>query len=311
MASWQAHALDFLCRVTIKRKLKHSPDLAAVRAAMGGGNRPLPMPAGVSFQGTVVGGVPGEWVIAEGTGANAPTLLYLHGGGYFACSPRTHRPITAFFARAGLAVFVPDYRLAPEHPYPAALDDAEAVWDALRHEGRAAARLTLAGDSAGGGLALALLMKLRDNHKALPAAAALFSPWTDLAGTGASVTTNLRREALLWGPGLQTGAGFYVGNSDPRTPYISPQYGELRGLPPLLIHVGAREILLDDSRRLAAAATAAGVRTELRVWPVVPHVWQLAHSFVPEARESLQRAVNFLNEAMAQAPLELVAAPAS
>jgi len=310
MASWQAHALDLLCRLTIKRRLKKSPELAAVRAAMSGGNRPLPTPSGVSFQATVLGGVPGEWAIAEGTGPNAPTLLYLHGGGYFACSPRTHRPITASFAKAGFAVFVPDYRLAPEHPFPAALQDAEAVWDALRQDGRPASRMALAGDSAGGGLALALLLKLRDSRKTLPAAACLFSPWTDLAGTGASVITNQRRDALLWGPGLLTGAAFYAGTTDPRVPYISPHYGDFQNLPPLLIHVGAREILLDDSRRLAEAAAKAGVRVDLRVWPVVPHVWQLAQSFVPEARESLKLAGAFLRDAVADAPAPRIAEPA-
>ncbi len=311
MASWQAHFVDLICRLTIKRRLKKSPDLETVRAAMSGGNRPMPVPKDVSFQETVLGGVPGEWAVAEGTGRDAPTLLYLHGGGYFACSPRTHRPITAAFAKAGFAVFVPDYRLAPENPYPAALHDAEAVWDALRHDGRPARRMTVAGDSAGGGLTLALLTKLRDNQKALPAAACLFSPWTDLTGSGETVETNVRRDALLWGPSLLTGAAFYVGDADPTTPYISPHFGNKSGLPPLLIHVGAREILLDDSRRLASAATAAGVRVELQVWPVVPHVWQLAQSVVPEARASVKLAAAFLHGAIALAPAERVAEAAA
>jgi monoterpene epsilon-lactone hydrolase len=276
MASWQAHVLDLLLRLTVKRKLRKSPDLATVRAAMSG-SRPLPVPPGVSFQSSVIGGVPGEWAVAAGTGPTAPTLLYLHGGGYFACSPLTHRPITAAFARAGFAVFVPDYRLAPEHPYPAALDDAHAVWSALRQEGRPAARMAVAGDSA---------------------AACLFSPWTDLAGTGASVTANVRRDALLWGPGLLTGAGFYIGGADAREPYISPLYAQMHGLPPLLFHVGEREILLDDSRRVADAAGRAGVRVQLRIWPVVAHVWQLAQSFVPEARESMAIASAFLHDAI-------------
>jgi monoterpene epsilon-lactone hydrolase len=297
MASWQAHVLDLLLRLTVKRKLRKSPDLATVRAAMSG-SRPLPVPPGVSFQSSVIGGVPGEWAVAAGTGPTAPTLLYLHGGGYFACSPLTHRPITAAFARAGFAVFVPDYRLAPEHPYPAALDDAHAVWSALRQEGRPAARMAVAGDSAGGGLALALMLRLRDEHQALPAAACLFSPWTDLAGTGASVTANVRRDALLWGPGLLTGAGFYIGGADAREPYISPLYAQMHGLPPLLFHVGEREILLDDSRRVADAAGRAGVRVQLRIWPVVAHVWQLAQSFVPEARESMAIASAFLHDAI-------------
>lgn len=297
MASWQAHALDIACRVFVKRKMKKSPDLQTVRAALSGNGRVPPVPQGTRIEPATLGGVPGEWVRHERTQAGAPVLLYLHGGGYFACSPATHRPLTSAFAHAGFAVFAPDYRLAPEHPYPAALDDAHAVWHALRAQGHAPSRLAVAGDSAGGGLSLALLLRLRDEGAALPAAACLFSPWTDLAGTGESVRGNEKREALLWGPGMPVGAGFYANGHDLRDPLLSPHYGSHAGLPPLLIHVGEREILRDDSRRLADSAGSAGVRVELRIWPVVPHVWQLGHRFVPEGRESLQRAAAFLREA--------------
>ncbi len=297
MASFQAHILDFLIRTQIKRKMKGLSDIERVRRLMEGGK--LPIPGDVSFSEETIAGVPGEWVRARGgNGTGTGTLLYLHGGGYFACSPRTHRPITAAFAKLGFSVFVPDYRLAPENPFPAAIDDAEAVWDELMKLGHAPGSTALSGDSAGGGLALALMLTLKDKGKPLPAAAALFSPWTDLAATGESVTTNASREAMFWGPGLAEGGAAYLNGADPKTPLASPLYAELSGLPPLLIHVGDREVLRDDSTRLAERARQAGVHVNLKVWPVVPHVWQLAQ-FVPEARSSMARAAQFLQAALA------------
>jgi acetyl esterase/lipase len=296
MASMQAHALDALLRVTVRRQLKKTLTLEQVRAALGGTS--VPGPKDTYYRTDIVGGVPGEWVTAPAKPADAPTLLYLHGGGYFACSPRTHRPITGWFANQGFSVFAADYRLAPEHPFPAAVEDAAAAYLALRAAGVAANRIVLAGDSAGGGLAVALLLHLRANGHALPAAAALFSPWTDLAITGASVQENIDNDAMFWAPTMPTGAQFYLGDTDPSTPLASPLYGDLHGLPPLLIHVGERELLRDDSTRLAARAQEAGVRVELQVWQVVPHVWQLAHNLVPEGRKSLKLARDFLHEAV-------------
>ena len=287
MASWQAHVLDALLRVTIKRQLKNNTDIASVRATLGGGG--VPVPKGVSFRAGVVGDVQGEWASADATSEGAPTLLYLHGGGYFACSPQTHRPLTGWFAKAGFSVFAPDYRLAPEHPFPAAVEDAEAAYLGLLGAGHAARNLVVAGDSAGGGLAVALLVKLRDGGHELPAGGALFSPWTDLAVTGDSARENVRKDAMFWAPGISVGAAFYLDGADPRTPLASPLYADLRGLPPLLIQAGERELLRDDSTRLAARTGAA-----LRIWPVVPHVWQIMHGFVPEGRESLTLAAEFL-----------------
>jgi acetyl esterase/lipase len=289
MASWQAHAADLLMRVQFKRRFKRATTALEARAVME--TATLASPAGVSFEVGTVGGVAGEW--ARPAGAASHTLLYLHGGGYIACSPKTYRSLTGACAKLGFAVFTPDYRLAPEHPFPAAVEDAQAAWHGLVALGHAPETLTISGDSAGGGLAMALLLSLRDRGEALPAAAVLFSPWTDLAATGGSVVTNVRRESMLWGPSLAAGATLYLGSVDPRTPLASPLYADMAGLPPLLIHVGSREILLDDSLRLAERARAAGVRVELRVWPVLPHVWQLL-PFVPEAAESLALAAAFL-----------------
>ncbi len=290
MASLQAHFLDFMVRTQIKPKMKGVSDVIAVRRTMEGGS--LPPPKGVMFTPGTVGGIKGEWARADGA-QPAATLLYLHGGGYFACSPRTHRPFSGTYAKHGFEVFVPDYRLAPENPFPAAVEDAEAAWQGLLDLGHAPGSLTVSGDSAGGGLSLALMLTLRDKSRPQPAAAALFSPWTDLAGTGPSVVSNAKRDAMFWAPGLVRGGETYLGGASPENPIASPHYADLHGLPPLLIHVGDREILRDDSTRLAEHARAAGGEVELRVWPVVPHVWQLAQ-FVPEARQSMQAAAAFL-----------------
>ncbi len=283
MASWQAHATSMLLKATVKRKLRRASDPVSARLALE-----------ASAKGSVrapdfVGGVPGEW---QGD-ADAPvTVLYLHGGGYFACSPRTHRPITQGLAQGGVRVFAADYRLAPENPYPAALEDAVAAYRGLLDAG--ITRIAVGGDSAGGGLTVALMLRLRDLRVPMPARAVLFSPWTDLAATGSTLQTNSRRCAMFDGTGIARAGAAYVGDEDPRDPLISPLYGDFTGLPPLLIHVGEAEVLRDDSTRLADRARAAGIPVELRIWPVVAHVWQIMPNFIPEARESLALAARFL-----------------
>jgi cation diffusion facilitator CzcD-associated flavoprotein CzcO/acetyl esterase/lipase len=254
-------------------------------------------PRSVRITPGALGGVPGEWVE---TGASKSILLYLHGGGYFACSAKTHRPATTEFAKLGFRVYAPDYRLAPEHLFPAAIDDAVAAYRALRSEAGAGAPIFIAGDSAGGGLALATMLKLRGEGDELPAAAALFSPLTVLDGQGGSRVANDKRCAMFYGEGLQRATEYYLGGQDPKNPLASPLYADLAGLPPLLIHVGADETLLDDSTLLAAKARAAGVPVEFHVWPAVPHVWQLFHQLVPEGRESLKRAADFLHRTTAR-----------
>lgn len=301
MASVQAHLLNLLVRWQVKRKLRSMPDVATMRRLLRAGS--LPAPRGVRINTLFLGGIAGDLVEAAGAAAAAaPTLLYLHGGAYIGCSPATHRPITGGFAQRGFRVVVPDYRLAPENPYPAALDDAVAVYRALLHRGTRPADLAVAGDSAGGGLALALLLALRDRGLPLPRAAAVFSPWTDLAATGESLRSNSRRDAMFYGANIPVAAEAYLGGADPRNPLISPLYGDFHGLPPLLVHVGAREVLRDDSTRLAERARAAGVTVELTVWPVVPHVVQIAHRLVPEGRRSLDVAAAFLHAAQPAEP---------
>ena len=290
MASFQAHILGAVLRFQVKRKMRGLSDINQVRATLEGVKHKIPR--GVTAQPRRLGGIDGEWLSPTGA-APGGTLLYLHGGGYFACSTQTHRPITTGFARRGLQVFAPSYRLAPEHPFPAAIDDAVAAYEGLLAEGIAAHQITIAGDSAGGGLALAALLTLRDGGRPLPGAAALFSPWTDLAATGESIVSNDKRDAMFNGDQIALGAAPYLAGTDPRHPRASPLYAALHGLPPLLIHAGSHEVLLDDSTRLAERARAAGTTATLRLWPVVPHVWQL-FGFLPEAGQSMDEAAAFL-----------------
>ncbi len=295
MASLQAYMAAFMVRRQMRRSLGGMEDIGRIRAVFEGAR--IPAPRGVRYRPDSLGGVPGEWVESDSPARDAgwTTLLYIHGGGFVACSPRTHRPITGWFAAHGFRVFAPDYRLAPEHPFPAAVEDVAAAWHGLREA--VPGRAVVAGDSAGGTLALALMLALRDAGAALPGGAALFSPGTDLAGTGNSIRSNSKRDAMFRGDGLRHLAAAYLGGADARTPLASPLYADLAGLPPLLIHVGEREVLRDDSTRLAERARAAGVAVDVQVWPVVPHVWQFAHATVPEARRSLAAAATFLHQA--------------
>lgn len=245
------------------------------------------------FGAQPVGGVAGEWARA----GEGPTLLYLHGGAFFAGSPRHYRPITCAFAARGFNVFTPAYRLAPRHPFPAALDDVLAVFAALAERDGG---LVVAGDSAGGGLALSMMIARRDAGLSLPAAAALFSPWTDLAVEGALARLNETTDPLFSRAMLRIAARAYLGHENPSNPLASPLFGDLRGLPPLLLHASSEELLRDDSVRLAARAAEAGVRARVEIWPRTPHCWQLAAEMMHEARESLEQAAAFLREALHQ-----------
>jgi acetyl esterase/lipase len=293
MPSWQSYLVHPFLRLYVKRKLARAASPLAARAAF---NNPLPPPKGARFAPETIAGLAGEW--AESDGPSLGTMLYLHGGGYFACSPQTHRSITGAYAIRGLRVFAPDYRLAPEHPFPAALEDALAVYRAML--ARFPAGFAVGGDSAGGGLAVSMLLAAKAEGLPMPACAVLFSPWTDLAGTGASISTNLKRDSMLFAPRLAEAADIYLAGTDPKNPLASPLYGELAGLPPMLIQVGRPEILLDDSTRLAARARAAGVPVELTIWENLPHVWQVSQIFLPESRHALDQAASFAKARLAQ-----------
>jgi epsilon-lactone hydrolase len=202
--------------------------------------------------------------------------------------------LTGAFARRGFRVFAPDYRLAPKHPFPAAFDDAVAAWRDFA--ARVGAPAAIAGDSAGGNLAAALTVMVK-NEARRPAAAVLFSPATDMTGGGESWIENRDRDAMF-PVELANLRDFYLAGADPRDPRASPLFGDLSGLPPILLHVGESELLRDDSVRFAKAARAAGSRAELKVWNGAPHVWQFMHGFVPEARRSIDEAAAFLRESL-------------
>jgi monoterpene epsilon-lactone hydrolase len=240
----------------------------------------------------------GEWIErADGisTSGNGPTVLYCHGGGYYFCSPLTHRSLVFGLAtRANAAIFSLDYRLAPEHRFPAALDDAAAAYRQLVANGTPPESIVIAGDSAGGGLALATLVALRDAGDPLPAGCLLFSPWTDLAATGATIRTNDGLDPMFSGPAIGRAARVYLGDTPATHPYASPLYADLEGLPPLFIMAGSTEVLLDDSQRVADKARAAGVDCELEVWKKMPHVWPLFTPFIPEGGRALDRAATFV-----------------
>jgi acetyl esterase/lipase len=319
MASWQARVAVWVVKWNVKRRLRGLHDVNAARAVLKG--MPFPVPPNVRVTSGEIGGVPvecAESLAQASKGRGKPpldsdknyVLLYFHGGGYFACSAKTHRAVTVTFAQAGFRVVAPNYRLAPECPFPSAVEDAVAVYRGLLDSGCEAERIAVAGDSAGGGLAAGMLLALRGRGVGLPGAAALFSPWLDLAATGESVRSNTKRCAMFSAENIALGAQFYLGGADARDPLASPLYGNLAGLPPMLIHVGEAEVLRDDSIRFAEKARAAGVRVELKVWPVVPHAWQLAPKLIPEARESLRAAAEFLTQRLGEVAPKRVGAAA-
>lgn len=297
-ASLRARLVAGFARRFVRPRSVHEPDPLASRAFV---NRfAWPPPPGVSVRPARLGGVPGEWLLSRRPGPR--TLVFLHGGAFVACSPGTHRPMTSAFARRGFRVFAPAYRLAPEHPFPAALDDVVSVYRALLDEGLDPGTIALGGDSAGGGLALSALVRLRELSWPLPAAAILFSPWTDLAGTGASLRTNAGRDPLFDPSHFTAVAGHYLGTADPLTSLASPLHADLGGLPPILLHVGESEILRDDSVRVAERVRAAGGIAEIDVVAVVPHGWQMLAAILPEARRSVDAAAAFLRAHMAAGP---------
>ena len=249
-----------------------------------------------AYQRVNAGGLPAEWA-ADESAAGDQAVLYLHGGGYVIGSVRTHRVLMAGLSRAsGARVLGLEYRLAPEHPFPAAVEDAVAAYRWLLRQGYAPGRIAVAGDSAGGGLAVAMLAQARSYGLPLPAAAVCFSPWVDLEGIGDSMTANAGSSDMVERDGLLFMANAYLNGANPRAPLAAPLYADLRGLPPTLIQAGGAETLLDDSTRLAEAARAAGVAVELDVWDDMIHVWQLFAPMLPEGRQALAQAGAFIRK---------------
>jgi len=270
------------------------PTLDELRAAFTPGDRLHPVPDDVRVSEVTTDGVPAHWLAAPGADAGR-VLLFLHGGGYEFGSLRSDGELAARLGRAsGMRVLFPEYRLAPEHPFPAAIDDVLAAWRWLRTSQRLNARsIAVAGDSAGGGLATALLVATRDAGEAVPAAAVLMSPTVDLTSSGASMTERVDQDPISTPAMLRQFAADYLAGADPKTPLASPLFASLAGLPPLLIQVGTADLLLSDSERLAAAAAEAGVDVTLQIGEGLPHVYQLLLG-TPEAAEATERIGKFL-----------------
>ena len=249
------------------------------------------VPADMMHQVVSADGVRCEWFIPQSS-ADDKALLYLHGGGFIYGMTTIHRQmITALARRMNTRVLMVDYRVAPEHPFPAAFEDCVMAYRWLLKAGFRAHNLTIAGDSAGGNLTLATLLKLRDSGDPLPAAAACLSPVIDLTDRG-GLQKDLY-DPLLHPRAMKTYNAAYVTSSDPRNPFLSPAFGDWRGLPPLLIHAGEDEILLDDARRAEQLAKAAGVDITLKTYPGMWHVWQL-NLILPQSAESLEEIAQFL-----------------
>jgi acetyl esterase/lipase len=241
-------------------------------------------------------GVEAEWVSAPDAEAGR-AVLYLHGGGYVIGSINTHRSLAARLARASRArVLVIDYRLAPEHPHPVAVDDSVTAYRWMLAQGLKPARIVVAGDSAGGGLTLATLVAIRDAKVPLPAAGACLSPWVDLEGIGESMTTKADVDPIVQKAGIEQMAAAYLGGKDPRTPLAAPLYADLTGLPPLLIQVGTAETLLDDASRLAERARKAGVAVSYEPSEDMIHVWHLFASMLDEGRQAIDRIGEFVRK---------------
>lgn len=239
--------------------------------------------------------VPGLWITTAA--GQDRSILYFHGGGYALGSAKAYAEMTSWLARAAQArVFVLDYRRAPEYRFPSALEDAALAYRWLLSSGADPRALAVAGDSAGGGLTLALLTSLRDRGEALPSCGVCISPWVDLEMTGESIQSKAAVDPLLTREGLQQFADWYLGGQDARNPLVSPLRADLTELPPLLIQVGTSEILLDDARRLYQRARANGVQVRLSEYEDMPHVWHVFASFLPEARQAASEIAEFVKQ---------------
>ena len=295
MSSEQLAALKATLR---ERGKPENPTVAEMRARIAEVGERFPAPAEAEVTPVTVAGRPAEWVVASGSSADR-AVLYLHGGGYVIGSCDTHRNLAYNLSAASKArVLLLDYRLAPESPFPAAVEDAVAAYCWLLDEGFAPGRLSIGGDSAGGGLTVAALVALRYRGQPMPAAGLCLSPWVDMEGVGASMTAKadedptLNHEVLLWF------SERYLAGADARAPLAAPIYADLAGLPPLLVQVGTAEVLLDDSLRLAECARAAGVDVSLDVAYDMMHVWHLFEPVLDEAGEAIARAGAFLRGRM-------------
>ncbi len=285
-----------IIKVIRETRPEKEPTIEEMRAGMEAMVPFFPLAKDIQYESVDAGGIPAEWVVAPGA-ADDRLILYLHGGGYVMGSINTHREMVSHISRAAKArVLIIEYRLAPENPFPAAVEDAKAVFQWLLKQGYDPAKIVVAGDSAGGGLTVATLVALRDDQSPLPAAAVCLSPWVDLEACGKSMATKAEADPIVQQKDILKIAEAYLGGTDARTPLAAPLHADLQGLPPLLIQVGTAETLLDDAVRIAEKAKGAGVEVILEPWEDMIHVWQFYASRVPESRKAVEGIGRFILE---------------
>jgi acetyl esterase/lipase len=298
-ASLQAELVRLGGRWLLKHRNRGDLTIEQIRRRVAIAERLVPKPPASTRTLTVAAGGVRADRVSTSLSEFGRHILYLHGGGFIVGSPAIYRHFMWRIASAARAhVLAIDYRLAPEHPFPAALDDAVAAYRWLLTDGAEPQQIAVMGDSAGGGLALSLLLRLRDESIPLPAAAVALSPWTDLAMTGLSLELNAEADPLVSPQQARHFVDYYLAGTDPRSPYVSPLYGEPTGLPPTIIQVGSDEALLDDAVRMAERMRGAGCRVELEIWQRMPHVWHLFAPVMPEARQAIERIGAFVIEAI-------------
>ncbi len=289
---------------TVRKLLEAFPEMKGqsveqLRAQMEGWIGAFPLPEGVSVESVEAAGVPAEWVRGPVAGGDS-VFMYLHGGGYALGSAATGRHLAVAISQAAATrVLSLDYRLAPEHPFPAAVDDAMAGYRWLLEQGTAPEKILIGGDSAGGGLTVATLTALRDAGDPMPAGGICISPWVDLTCSSESYSTKAGSDPVILNEDIRWLASLYLGDLDPRTPLASPLFADLKGLPPLLIQVGSEEVLLDDSIGLDQRARKAGVESTLEVWEDMIHVWHVFFQMLKEGRDAIARIGEFFKSRVA------------
>jgi epsilon-lactone hydrolase len=299
MSKDQQLQLDAILR---QGQLDQAGDVQPLRAAFNELMAHVPVAPDVQQQNVEIGGVDGVEVTIQGNAAEN-VILYLHGGVYVIGTATASVPLVSeLVRRTGAKAITLDYRLAPEHPYPAAIDDARAAYEGLLEQGLTPGQIAFAGESAGGGLAVATLLALREAGTALPSCGFLMSPYVDLTLSGETLAGREGVDPILTPDGLRARVPDYVGGGDASDPHMSPIFGDLSGLPPLLIQVGSHEILLSDALRLAARAALSDVSVTLEVTPGVPHVFQGFAGLLDEAGAALDRASDFLKTQLAHSP---------
>jgi monoterpene epsilon-lactone hydrolase len=273
-------------------------EIAQMRLDSDARGRAFGLPSDVTVQPVMANGVKAEWTSTPDADP-ASAVLYLHGGGYVICSLDSHRHLAAEVGRAsGARTLAIDYRLAPEHPFPAAVEDTVASYRYLLDSGIQPKRIALAGDSAGGGLVVGALLAIREAGLPLPACAWCISPWVDMEALGKSFIDRAAADPTVQKATIQMMAQWYLGDADPRHPHAAPIYGDLRGFPPLLIQVGAAEVLLDDSIALARRAGAADVVVDLQIWPEMIHIWHLYFPMLSAGRRAIASGGSFVRNAI-------------